>query len=753
MDDIRLLCKTRGSSNPQGKPRVYFTGYPADIQLYLDELTDDILRISNCAIYYESDAEKNPSQEELDTFYANMQLFVMPITSRFLYKENAAREVFFEFAMEKHIPVLPIMMEKNLEEDFNSICGELQFLDKCAKKDPTVEPYEKKLEAYLNSVLVGDELAGKIRSAFDAYIFLSYRKKDRKEAQELMRQIHQKDTMRDIAIWYDENLVPGENFTDAIRDAMKKSELFTMAVTPNLLEKDNYVMKEEYPNARNMNKSVLPAEMLPTDKNKLKESFENLPDVVDGKNGDALNRAIEEKLNRITNKENDKDPEHMYLMGLAYLKGIDVEIDSEYGLKMIKLSAEAGFLQAITRLVSLYWIGEGTERNREEAIVWQERLCSTLEKSYINEPTEEKWRKLFYEIWKLGDCLVELEKYDEGKEAYETMVKLCENEEINWDVRESKSVSLDRMGEIANKTGSLREANNYFTESLILRKELAKNSESTEALRGLYVSLMNKGDVEKKKGRLDEAEKYYQQSLDIVGKQAEEFNKIEDLIGASAVLERIGSIAEEKESLEEAEHYYLLSLEIDTHVVIERGTTDDARALSVSRLKMANIETKMKRFKEADEYFADYLEIAEKLKEVSGKAEDCQNLAFNLVNMGRLNKENKDYLKAESYLIRGIELYQKLSRTKDVLLGLYLGLNYLGDIAIARGNLLVAEGFFANCLKILDELVQEREMWDIRCDQSIILYKMGEIAKAKGNFQKAEEYYRLSKEIAENSPA
>ena len=52
------------------------------------------------------------------------------------------------------------------------------------------------------------------------------------------------------AIWFDEYLVPGERFNDAIRDAFEKSSLFAMAVTPHLTEDGNYVMRVEYPLAR-----------------------------------------------------------------------------------------------------------------------------------------------------------------------------------------------------------------------------------------------------------------------------------------------------------------------------------------------------------------------------------------------------------------------------------------------------------------------------------------------------------------------
>ena len=66
----------------------------------------------------------------------------------------------------------------------------------------------------------------KVRAAFDAYIFLSYRKKDRRYANELMKLIHSHPQCRDIAIWYDEFLTPGENFRVNIEKILKTSKLF-----------------------------------------------------------------------------------------------------------------------------------------------------------------------------------------------------------------------------------------------------------------------------------------------------------------------------------------------------------------------------------------------------------------------------------------------------------------------------------------------------------------------------------------------
>ena len=57
--------------------------------------------------------------------------------------------------------------------------------------------------------------------------------------------------------------------------------------------------------------------------------------------------------------ENDNEPEHNFLIGLAYLDGIDVEVNRERGIEMITLAAEAGLIEAMEKLFLLYSGEEG----------------------------------------------------------------------------------------------------------------------------------------------------------------------------------------------------------------------------------------------------------------------------------------------------------------------------------------------------------------------------------------------------------
>ena len=86
-----------------------------------------------------------------------------------------------------------------------------------------------------------------------------------------------------IAVWYDTNLHPGENYSTTIATQVQSSDLFLMLVTPNVLEPNNYIARVEYPMAKNAKKSILPIVMQPTDLQALYALFPDLPKCITDK--------------------------------------------------------------------------------------------------------------------------------------------------------------------------------------------------------------------------------------------------------------------------------------------------------------------------------------------------------------------------------------------------------------------------------------------------------------------------------------
>ena len=381
-----LLFKTKGMAQPQGKPRVYFTCHPADFERNFEKFCDDLFAAADCAVYYTADMSERLPEETHDVDLERMNLFVIPVSFRLLSEPNRAMDEDYPFAREKHIPVLPVLIELGLESVYSreDRFDKLQYLDRITV-DPTAISFKEKLKKYLSEVLFDDDITARVRKAFDAYVFLSYRKKDRKLANELMRIIHADPLCQRLAIWFDEYLTPGESFTETIRAAMEKSKLFTLLVTPSLLErgvdgKPNYVQSTEYPAACDARMELLSAELAATDRAALVADFPGVPEPLDVEL-DSERECFLEHLRVLAHKDAAEDPEHNYLLGLAYLDGIDVETDRVRGAELILAAAKAELPEAMAKMRDLFLGNWGVKSDYQAALFWAARLASHLSRT------------------------------------------------------------------------------------------------------------------------------------------------------------------------------------------------------------------------------------------------------------------------------------------------------------------------------------------------------------------------------------
>ncbi len=365
--------------------KIFFACHPDDFNLYFEDITDEILEKATnnniSAVFTYINPEANFDFEESKDFIENMQLIVVPVTWKLLSTGNAIINQVIPYVLEKHIPVLPLLQNSDLVNEYSKHFGDIQFLYD-DQNDKTAIPYDIKLNDFIKDTLVGDELRRRVQAAFDAYIFLSYRKKDRKFAQEIMRLIHENEFCRDIAIWYDEFLTPGEDFTKSIKAAIEKSDLFAMVITPSIVEPDNYIIQHEYPMASTAEKTILPLESVETDKEKLGQYYENIPPCTDVHNQGELSSALLQNLKEIALQENDNSPEHNYLIGLAYLTGIDVEINYQRGIELIKKAADAELPEAVARMITICRTGTGCAVDYDACNAWSERLIAIFKKLY-----------------------------------------------------------------------------------------------------------------------------------------------------------------------------------------------------------------------------------------------------------------------------------------------------------------------------------------------------------------------------------
>lgn len=749
---MKLLYKTRGNATPQGKPRVYFTGHPEDLSPYFDEITDDILKIQNCAIYYDAEPAADYDRDELLRELEQMQLLVIPVTSRFLFRRSRALEVEFPFAMECHIPVLPLIEESGLEEQFNRICGDLQMLDK-NKRDDTALPYQEKLEKFLTSVLVGDKLAEKVRAAFDAYVFLSYRKKDRRYAQELMRLIHKNEFCRDIAIWYDEFLTPGENFNEAIATALEKCGLFALAVTPSVVEENNYVMTVEYPEAVKSGKHILPVELAPTDKEALRTCFQGLPPCTDAHDEGALSGALLEAVRKLAIRENDGSPEHNFFIGLAYLNGIDVEVDRGRALSLISGAAEEGLPEAMEKLVSMYRGGDGVERDYREAIRWQERLTGYWQKRFEESQTEADGLEWVSALWDLGDYWKELAVFLAANDAYQQMSSISKRLADRFgsaDSRRDLAVSYHKLGDISQAEGRLPQTREYYLQALEVDKRLCEERQTADAKRNLTISYERLGDISQAEGRLSQAREYHLQALEIRKQLCEERQTVLARSDLAISYSNLGRISEAEGQLTAAKEYYALAMEIRRQLSEEIGTVEARRSLSIYYNNLGRISEAEGQLTAAKEYYEQALEIDRQLSEETGTVEVRRNLSISYNSLGGIREAQGQLIAAKEYYEQALEIRRQLceeAQTVRARKDLADSYDCLGRICETDGRLPQAREYYLKALEIDRQLSEETKTVEARRNLSVSYNNLGDISEAEGETAQAEDYFLQALEI------
>lgn len=397
LDDRNLeRILPEGYSRSDGLPRVCCVGRPEDLATHREEVAADLLGVRPCAVCFPDPAD-----------FSDVQVAVFLITKSFL--EDPACLSAFSTAAEKNVPILPLQLEPGVAEGFNAFClgrfkRTYQLLWK-GDPDPTAIPYETKLERFLDRVFLEE---GPVRQHLDAVfrpgsIFLSYRKKNRVLAQELMKRIHDLPGRENIRIWYDEFLEPGEAWDKTLQSKVRNSTVMFLAATPDVLEEGNYVRNEECPTALEKPVPIVPVVMDAMTPDQLAELKD---DILADRTHDArgwmrndwkLDAALDSKLDTYFKGRRTYQPEELFCLGMAYLHGYQVELCRERGVAMLEEAADSshnyadGFLPAIRALADLYATGNGVAIDFNRSIELREVIVARLrgipgrEQEYQNE--------------------------------------------------------------------------------------------------------------------------------------------------------------------------------------------------------------------------------------------------------------------------------------------------------------------------------------------------------------------------------
>lgn len=764
---------TRGNTSPQGRPRVYFCSHDVDHERFLTSISDEILEFQrNVAIWYRNpDMEIDEDQHLADL--SHMQLFVIPVTSRFLYEDNRARLVELSYAVEHHIPVLPLMQEPGLEEAFNERCGGLQFLDRhTMQNDPTAVPYEERLRRFLRTVLVSDEEVQRIRSAFRAYIFLSYRKKDRGYAQDIMRLIHRDACCRDVAIWYDEFLLPGERWSCAIDEALHRSSLFVLVVTPNLVQEANYVQTTEYPAAIALGKTVLPVEAIATNHALMAGAFKELPEITAMEDENAVHKRLEVTLPlQYAAPPENEDPEHLYLIGLAYLGGIDVEVDHERAVELITRAAQMDLPEACKRLVSMYLVGEGVARDEQAAIRWQERYVDHLRRRMYDQYSEEAAIAYCDAVRDLGQYYEETDSLERAQVTYYQImagaVALREHGAEDWQI--VAALCLLQVGRMALQLAPFSDdesihnttfhAEEHYRRSVeILEGEIARR-DTRKARQVLYYAYIQMGDLKKGDLLMEEAEEWYLKALHLMEELLQEnTDDIPIRMNVGACYARMGDLCRAERRLGEAQQWLRKNLPIYEALAAETGTVAARLELSMAYASQGFISRDLGDLEAARFWFERSLELVRELAEETGSRHIQTSLALAYADLGDTYLVMQNNSRAGYVYDRSLAIIQKLRRTQDT----PQLLAYEADAYMNMGNAWRSMGdlFLPKAMNWYQRCLSIRQRADVRWDDLHDQWKalqelgdtyeaMGETCQCMGDEVTAAVWYRKALDIAQ----
>lgn len=156
-----ILIRTKGNAPAKDKPRVYFACHPDDFERTFDKVCADLFEAADCAVYYASDMAEELPEETREVDLGRMNLFVFPVTFRFLREPSRAHDFDLAFAKKHNAPILPLMFESGIDEFYAADFDKRQYLSPFSS-DLTEVPYAEKLKKYLSAVLIDDDTVKRI---------------------------------------------------------------------------------------------------------------------------------------------------------------------------------------------------------------------------------------------------------------------------------------------------------------------------------------------------------------------------------------------------------------------------------------------------------------------------------------------------------------------------------------------------------------------------------------------------------------
>ncbi len=737
--------RTRIGDSPRGKQKLYFCCHPEDFDKYFDIITSDIFRCNdNCAFYYDDEPQLPYDRDDLATRFMEMRAFVVPVTMRFLTESSRATDFEIPFARRHNIPIVPIAFESEMDELFGKVFGNIQYLTR-DQNDETTISYGDKLKKLIDTLLIGTETERRIREEFAARIFMSYRKKDRKHANEVMRKIHEVDFCRDVAIWYDEFLVPGEDFNDAIRAAVEGCDVFAMTVTPNLLEAGNYVGEEEYPAAKKLNKPVAPFEAVRTKNLRQSKYYYGIKEPADIRNGSSVEQMLRNELIGTAGRKDlltpDDTPEHLYFMGLAYKNGIDVQRDGDRAAELLEKAAE-GLPEANLVLAKMYENSDGVQRDPNKALRCYTKFIYAAEENIGMDPDKDVVLLEAYES--RADLCAGAGHYAEAEKTYGRQLgKIIPLIMIHGTAFRTYLISCyEKLGDVVLRQGRAEEAERLYREEHKEIMNLPDDEDIRHHKTHFLVNCLGRlADVNKRLGNTEAADSYYSEinkMLDDRHGSSDAGADAETIYGRAISSERLGDSLLSQGKPEEALNKYMKALELLAKLASDSEDAGMQIALAIEYGKAGSAYAATGNRSEAEKNYLDAYRIKKEYADNENDLKAQRSLSVTCSQLYNLYFETNEWEKAEGYLWEDLHIADMIAAKTDTaeaqadLAGTHSCMRHLSTVYVklgeeceSRGDNAGAQKYYEKDLKIARKLAEGSDDFQARDDLAVSCYKMG----------------------------
>ncbi len=279
-----------------------------------------------------------------------------------------------------------------------------------------------------------------------------------------------------------------------------------------------------------------------------------------------------------------------------------------------------------------------------------------------------------------------------------------------YDLKHEEFLALSNLGEISYYSNKMKDAEDYYQQSLLVSIELMDTSFMSKAYNNLGYTYLELAE--------------YKNALESFIKSLDYEKALQSDKKIASVLNNIGLtydyLGKYKQSLE----YYLEALEM------EEGSNNDEGISDVSN-NIGNIYHIWGNYEKALYYYLKSLKIYEKSESKSG-------IAIALNNIGIIYHDWKNYDKALEYYQKSLEIEEDLDNKP----GMAQSLNNIAIIYDETGDYKKAIELYKKSLEIEEEIGN-------KIGVSISLSNMGEFYEERGEYNKAFDYYNKSIKIDE----